>query len=523
MATSSIANSPSSSLIMSLGGGSGVDIRALAQNLVDAEKQPKAELIQKSIDKQQKRLVGYDVVSRAVAQIKDALDTLAQPATFSSFTSSSSQPAAVNISGSSTAVTGQHEVVVQQLAKGQRSIAVGAPSPFQSGVPAGAGKASVFITMGDPNAVPLNLQTLQVSADDTKPESIVNAINAKGWPITASLVNMTGVQSGEVRIVLNGATGNESQFTASITDGNGLGSSIANFSVSQTAQNSRVTVNGVADIERSSNSIEGVIQGAVLKIASQTAGVVTVGLARDSTVAKEKIKQLVSTYNDLQAIIDAAQDPNSAVEKLGGSLVGDTTIRGLRDQIRSILLPTRGSSFGSQTVGGVTTPVEASGSQRLQGLRDLGVMIDTDGKMKFSSIKEFDPLRPQAPLLKIDDESTLDLKLSGSFEEVVALFQGGSGKPGIASDMADLISGSGRYTDTSFTPSSPTKLIMATQRNARGFVDSDKNRLAALEDRMSALLDRYIKQFAIMDSLVGQSKAEKSGVENSFKAMSASR
>jgi len=302
-----------------------------------------------------------------------------------------------------------------------------------------------------------------------------------------------------------------------------LGSSIANFSVSQTAQNSRVTVNGVADIERSSNSIEGVIQGAVLKIASQTAGVVTVGLARDSTVAKEKIKQLVSTYNDLQAIIDAAQDPNSAVEKLGGSLVGDTTIRGLRDQIRSILLPTRGSSFGSQTVGGVTTPVEASGSQRLQGLRDLGVMIDTDGKMKFSSIKEFDPLRPQAPLLKIDDESTLDLKLSGSFEEVVALFQGGSGKPGIASDMADLISGSGRYTDTSFTPSSPTKLIMATQRNARGFVDSDKNRLAALEDRMSALLDRYIKQFAIMDSLVGQSKAEKSGVENSFKAMSASR
>jgi len=64
---------------------------------------------------------------------------------------------------------------------------------------------------------------------------------------------------------------------------------------------------------------------------------------------------------------------------------------------------------------------------------------------------------------------------------------------------------------------------MATQRNARGFVDSDKNRLAALEDRMSALLDRYIKQFAIMDSLVGQSKAEKSGVENSFKAMSASR
>jgi flagellar capping protein FliD len=40
---------------------------------------------------------------------------------------------------------------------------------------------------------------------------------------------------------------------------------------------------------------------------------------------------------------------------------------------------------------------------------------------------------------------------------------------------------------------------------------------------MKALLERYMKQFAVMDSLVGQSKSERTGIENSFKGMSNSR
>ena len=31
---------------------------------------------------------------------------------------------------------------------------------------------------------------------------------------------------------------------------------------------------------------------------------------------------------------------------------------------------------------------------------------------------------------------------------------------------------------------------------------------------------RYIEQFAIMDTIVGQSKSMRSGIENSFKSMS---
>jgi flagellar hook-associated protein 2 len=59
--------------------------------------------------------------------------------------------------------------------------------------------------------------------------------------------------------------------------------------------------------------------------------------------------------------------------------------------------------------------------------------------------------------------------------------------------------------------------------NAQSRVRADEDRLVALEERMKGLLDRYLRQFAVMDSLVGQSKSVRTGVENSFKGMTYAR
>jgi flagellar hook-associated protein 2 len=529
MATTVVSNSSAPNAVMALGTGSGIDIKSLAENLVNAEKQPKAELIQKSINKSEARITGYEVVSRAVTQIKDALDALAQPTTFATFDASSSQASLVTISGSATADVGTHEIEVTQLALAQRSIGTGVGAPLVLGTEAGTGAAAIEIKIGIPppagqNAADLRT-VLSASAANTKPETIVKAINDMGWPVKASLVQMTGAAGGEVRIVLTGETGGANQFAVTITDGN-AGPSLVGFSATQAAQDAILTVNGVSSIQRSTNAIDGVIPGATLTLSgvTQPNTPVVVGLSRNAGAAKDAIKQLVTTYNDLQAVIDAALDPDSSVEKLGGSLVGDNTIRGIRDRIRSILVPPNGSSAGVVTLNGITSNYPASGSSRYSGLRDLGIMLDVDGKMKFSTLKEFDPLNPSAQLLKVGDESQLNAALTGaSFSEVAALFQGKDTKPGIARDMSDLISGNGRYVDTSFTPSSPLKLITATQRNARGYLESDKERMVALEGRMKTLLERYLKQFAVMDSLVGESKSVRAGVENSFKSMSGDR
>ena len=48
----------STNFVSALGTGSGIDIKALAQSLVDAERKPKADSIQSSIDKSKNRVSG---------------------------------------------------------------------------------------------------------------------------------------------------------------------------------------------------------------------------------------------------------------------------------------------------------------------------------------------------------------------------------------------------------------------------------------------------------------------------------
>ena len=46
-------------LVSSLGAGSGIDIRQLSTDLVEAEKAPREQLIQKKIDKSTAEITGY--------------------------------------------------------------------------------------------------------------------------------------------------------------------------------------------------------------------------------------------------------------------------------------------------------------------------------------------------------------------------------------------------------------------------------------------------------------------------------
>jgi flagellar hook-associated protein 2 len=238
---------------------------------------------------------------------------------------------------------------------------------------------------------------------------------------------------------------------------------------------------------------------------ADTQPVVNIALARDVAPVKEKIKALVSNYNDLQAILDAAENPDSSVEKLGGSLAGDPTARSVRDQVRKILLPD-------------VTSLDNSSTATLTDLRQLGLFIDQDRRMKFVNISESGS--SFATTYQVGNESALDKALANRFEDVVVLF---SGSGGIGKRMSDQLAGTGAYVDTSARPSSPMRILKVQASNAGSRIREDQDRLLALEDRMKGLLERYMEQFAVMDSLVGQSKALRTSVENSFKGMSNSR
>ena len=492
----------STNFIGALGAGSGIDIKALAQSLVDAEKAPRAEIIQKRITQSESRISGYSTVSYAVSQVKAALDSLKNPSDFGLFSVASSQSSAVaaRVTGAATLAT--HEVSVQQLAQGQRSVSSG----FSAGQVLTANANTPFdITFTIAGAT----SNTPIRVDTPTPEGVVAAINNANLDVTASLVN-TGSASTPWRIVLQGKSGQANSFSFTTSPAVDLGFTFTGNGAStlpnRVAQNAQLTVNGIS-VSRSTNQVSDVIPGVSLDLLNTTTGNATVALSRDTAPVKEKIKSVVTAYNDLQAILDAALDKDSKVEKLGGSLVGDSVARSIRTMVKQIVMPDVSAS--------------PAANAPITNLRQLGLFIDSDNKMKFASLKE--SAAPGESLLNLGDESTLDKALAQRFDDVAGFFAGSNGSIGKAREMSDRLAGTGAYTDSSVRPSSPIRLLTVQQRNANERISADKERLTALDDRMSNLLKKYTEQFSVMESIVGSSKSTRTGIENSFKGMSASR
>ena len=99
-------------LVSSLGAGSGIDIRQLSTDLVEAEKTPREQLIQKKIDKSTAEITGYGgmmfvltELKRTVAELDDAFD-------FSGLSVRNTQSSAFDVEASASASPGRHEITV---------------------------------------------------------------------------------------------------------------------------------------------------------------------------------------------------------------------------------------------------------------------------------------------------------------------------------------------------------------------------------------------------------------------------
>lgn len=483
----------STNFVSALGTGSGIDIKALAQSLVDAERKPKEQLIQVSIDKSKNKVAGYTATQLAVTELQKAFDGLKSESDFRSLKLTNSQPSAFTATVSGVARTGGYEISVTQVAQGQRSVS----RAFSSGQALDTGPFDISILVGTGT-------TSTVRVNTPTPEGLVSAINAANLTVTASIVN-TGDPTTPVRVVLTGPTGAANSFTVTSTAATGLGFVTPVAAPAQlperAAANAMFSVDGIA-MQRASNQVSDAMPGLTLNLSAPTTGAATLSVAQDTATVKDKIKAIATAYNDLQEILDAALNKDSKVESIGGSLVGDSTIRNIRSQVRDIVMPSVASG------GGVSH------------LRDLGLFIDTDGRMKFSSFVE--GTATSAPQRRIGDESDLDKALATRFSEVVQLFAG-TASDGFGKTASDRLSGSGIYVDSVASPSSPKKLLSSLIQGASLRIVNDNSRLADLQRRMETLLERYTKQFAIMDTLVGESRSTRSSVENSFKGMSASR
>ncbi len=547
--------------ISALGAGSGVDVKSLASSLVDAERVPKKEAINNKISKAEKGISGYAAIKFVLDGMKTAFMNLKDQSDFNSVTPRISQPGSVSVKA--TTASGTHSINVINLATAQRRVSSG----FAAGnTPLNGGQA-FDLSLSVHGKTPADL--INIPAGFDTPGGIVAYINSANKGVTANLVN-TGEATNPFKIMITGATGATSDFTISspiaglgfatplqssgfasntnavsvdpfnlsLSINGGAGQTISvpansgltgiasainnanlgvsaevintgdplkpfkvmvkggnldfslsapvdglNFSSSlQQATNATINVNGL-NLTPSSNKLEGLIPGATIDLLAPTNGISNIDFSRDVSGVKTKVQELVTAYNEANSMLNVVSDPKSTIETYGATLVGNSVVNDIRNKMRDMVLSNSNSPSGDLTA-----------------LRDIGISIDRTGVMTLDSTK-------------------LDSVLSSKFDHVVTLLSANRENMSTYNTSTAGIAGEAVKKITTLLDRAGTLTVQSDNLNTR--ITSYKKDLAKLEDRMAQLLARYNKQFASMESIVGNSKSLKTSLTSTFDGMMA--
>jgi flagellar hook-associated protein 2 len=349
----------------------------------------------------------------------------------------------------------------------------------------------VTLTSTDINAVdiasPTGTQfsnTIAVAASATTPAGIVAAINSANLGITAQLVN-TGNIATPYRIMVTGASGASNAFSlTSLAAGGGEVTGISFGKKLQSSQDATFNVNGM-DMTSSKNTVTDAIAGTTLSFNSITTAGVPANLvfSRDTSSISTKLNALVTAYNDANTMLGVVSDPKSTVETYGATLVGNSMVASVRSQMRQLI------------TGNSTTP--AGG---LSALRDIGFNLDQKGVLSI-------------------DKTKLDSALKNNFDNVVTLVTGNRENQSKFSLLPSGVAGEAVKKLTALLDTTAPLTTQSTNLTTK--ISEYKKQLDKLDIRMTELLARYNKQFATMESMVGQSKSLQTSLKSTFDGMMA--
>ncbi len=562
--------------LKTLGMGTGVDIKQLAQTLTDAQGEPKKNVIDKAIAESNSKISAYSSLLFGLGSLDTAFKSLNDKGDFQSLTTKSSDATKLTATTTTAAATGKHHIVVSQLAKGERLASAGYASSTSSlnsvtaftvavtaagttktvqlgGVrqitesgsfasnsttinggsafnvvigsttiavdgstyattPAGVisainaqsgstgvsaaysgnkivltGTSGSSFSFSD-TASDLSFSTTQSASSGgaTTPAGLVTAINDLNWDVTASLID-TGASSNPYKIVLQGKSGTANDFSVTLANkvGGGTPSGIAFSTSLQSAQNAQFTVDGLS-IERGSNTVTDVLTGVNLELLQTSGGSeITLDIMRNTSDVKKKVENLVSVYNNLTIIMDTLGNHEST-EELGGVLVGDSTLRAVRQKVVSMVTAT------------TTTP--ATGAT-MKSLSDLGVSLDRYGKLTINQTTLSDSLENETHFLEIRKMFSADTDIQSEFSTSDA---------GIAGDAIKTLR-SLMATDG---------IVKSKSTGQSKDITRFEKDLRALEKRLEGVYDRYITQFTAMETSVNTMNGIRDSLKQQFEYQS---
>lgn len=571
----------STNLVNALGAGTGVDLKALAQGLVDAEMAPRKEQINTKITKTEAKISGYGAALASLNVIKTAFQGLENPSSILKPVVDTNGTSAFAVTAANTAGPGSYNLRVVQLASGQRSLTnnfASSESPLNSG--------SAFSLQLSVNGAAS--KTIRVPTAAASPAGVVSAINAAKLGLRATLVNKADGSANPYSILITGETGATKGFTLTSDDGTGSGETQKlTFGAATTSGNIRVA--GVSVALTAGDS------------ASVVASKVKTALDADSFITGFSGRSVVNNQDGSLSLNFAAADGDmsdvafSDVDVTGASLSVTTTASFVRGNQVSGLTFTQDAAPKDAIVEFEGTRVNRSSNQITDLVKGLTfdlkqetttalpvkVTQDTSGvKEKVQAlVKSYNDMMSDMGILtgEKNTKDTTDV-YSGSLRgdsaasslksAIRGLFTRQSSTPsGSFKSLSDIgvemtRTGTLELNETKFDaaiaahPDQVSTMLTADKENksyvgdmSRGFIGDTikqlnqmigstgnlntltknantqitkfKEDLTKLDGRMTLLLARYTKQFSAMESFVSQTTAMRNSLKGQFDSMSA--
>lgn len=472
--------------VNALGAGSGIDIKKLATDLMEATREPRKAIIDDKIAKSEARISGYGVLRFSIDDLKQAFEGLNDLSDFASLQTSNSQPSAFGVTAGPTAAAAAYSVKVNQVAQAQRITTHGFAARNTALNGGAAFQLSLSVNSGA-------AQTINVTTDT--PAGIVSAINGAGLGLSAQLIQTSGNEPWKV--VITGQTGEAQQFSLSSNSSVNLG--LPSYQPNpndanappvlvnasnwlQSAANANLEVNGLA-VSRATNTINDVVDGVTFNLFTPTpdGSTARLELNRDTSGIVGKIEALVAAYKDFEDNVKIMTDRGSEVEEFGGILAGDRLVQSVRAQVREMLTAT--SSTPGSTV---------------KAPRDVGLTFDRNGVLQL-------------------DKDKLANALQNNFDEVARMFSANTNNQSTFSAAPAGVAGDAVKKLDAMLRS--TGLIAQQTDNTNKQIDQYKAQLERLEDQMQKLLERYMRQFTAMESIVGSSNSLRESLKGTFEGM----
>ena len=471
-----VTTSATSSIVTALGGGSGIDMVALATNLAQAQFEGRLSRIDSRSELLDRQISTASTLKNQVVQLAASIGERVRNGDLSS------QPAITNgavasVSRGVASGSGSYSLEVTGLASAQTLVS---PAVASASTPIGTGTLTLrFGTLsgGTFTADPARTApTITLAAGATLGDAAA-AINAANAGITAYVANgASGAQ-----LVLKGSEGAANAFVLEASE-DPLNPGLATLAWNGTpdparqiaaAADAAFKLDGVA-MTSASNTIENVVPGLSLRLAGTNAGApATIRFSDPASAVGTFMQDLTSALNELMATL------NTAINPQGGDLARDSGARALRSAL-------------AQLAGTTIMPGAVAGQPRTLG--ELGLATNRDGTFRF-------------------DGARLTAAAKASPGGVAGMFT--AGIHGVFATIDRLA----RNASTSGNPGSLGGSLARFTARKTG-LGEERSSLAEAQESLRAQLT---KRFAVADSRVGTSRSTLSFLQGQIDAWNAGR